>query len=322
MPPRRDLDKHLAGKTYLPIYALVGEQPSIVDEAVNKLKNAVVTVAPDFNRDAFIGGEASIERVLEAARTLPMMAPRRFVCLADIDRLKAEATAALVGYVAAPCASTVLCLTARKLDQRTKLAHALNDAKALFSLDPPSPRELPGWIQSRALEKGGRIEGDAAALLADWIGSDVGSLDRTLELLLLFKNGDDIDIDAVEALAVPIRSRSVFELTDAIGRRDLPQALRLLRGMADQGEPALRMLALIARQFRLLLHARSGGDLADLRLPPQVLGALQQQARGYDVQELAQALDACRAADLRIKSTRQDPVLALEHLVGSVVDRH
>lgn len=321
MAARRDLERHLQGKEILPIYALVSEQPALLHDAAVRLRDLVVTVAPDFNRDAFNGGEAAIERVLEAARTLPMMAPRRFVTLVDMDRLKPEALAALVAYIAAPCPTTVVCLMARKLDQRTKIAHALSAAKALFTLDPPGPRELPDWIASRVADRGGHIARDAAALLADWVGGEVGSLDRTIDLLLLYTNGAAIDVDAVETVAVPIRSRSVFELTDAIGRRDLAQALLLLRGMAAHDEPALRILALIARQFRLLLQARSGASAAEFRLPPHVASALQDQARGYDVAELAGALVACAAADLRIKSSRQNPILALEHLVTSVVER-
>src|SRR4051812_7391093 len=175
MAARADLARHLAQEPLRSTYALVSSDALLLSDAIAELRRRAVTVAPDFNVDE-LEANAGMDRILAAARTLPMMAPTRWVHVRDISRLPAKEHPALTAYLAAPASSTVLVLSAPKLDGRTKLAQALNKSGALFNLEPPRPAELPGWIIERAKRAGYGIQGDAAALLADLIGGELGIL--------------------------------------------------------------------------------------------------------------------------------------------------
>ena len=87
-------------------------------------------VEPDlraFNVDRLYGGETTAAEVVDAARTLPMMAPRRVVLLLHAERLlnpkkESEATArdleTLEEYVKSPVDTCCLVLVAEAVDRR------------------------------------------------------------------------------------------------------------------------------------------------------------------------------------------------------------
>lgn len=328
MPARSDFETVLSRGPIPPVVALVGADTLLVRDAIDALRNKVLTRAADFNRDELRVGEAPIERVIDAAKTLPMMAERRWVHLAAIDKLKAEAQVALLGYLEAPSATTVLCLSGEKIDQRTKLGSRLNKEGYLFAFEPPRQQELAAWITRRAARHHAKIDGDAAHLLADLVGIELGSLDMSLAKLAVFAGADtSITTEHVEALVAPTRVHSIFELTDAIGARDTGRASALLRNALEGGENALMVLGMIARQFRQLLGIKemledraSNNDLVrELGIRPFLVDALKGQARRYDKHELSNALLAIQRADVSLKSSRLSHGVILDRLLVDVM---
>jgi DNA polymerase-3 subunit delta len=266
--------------------------------------------------------------VLDAARTLPMMADKRWVHLSAIEKLKAEAQTALVAYLEAPSPTTVLCLSGEKIDQRTKLGGRLAKDGRLFAFEPPRQNELAQWVSRRAPRHQAKIDHDAAQLLADLIGVELGSLDMALSKLAVYA-GKDVTINAehVEQLVAPTRVHSIFELTDAIGARDAAKASGLLRNALEGGENALMVLGMIARQFRQLIGVKEmldegarNNDLAsELGIRPFLVDALKAQSRRYSLQELENALLAVQRTDVKLKSTGLSPGVTLDRLLVDVM---
>jgi len=325
-----DFERHLGQGKLLPVYALVGTERLLVSEGVQALREKVLTKAADFNRDELVGGETPIERVVAAAGTLPMMAPRRWVHVAELQAIKAKDVEPLLGYLERPSPSTVLCLSGEKVDQRTKLGQALARSGGLFVFEAPRQQDVPAFIEQRARRRGVTIDPDAAGLLADLVGADVGSIERSLEKVSLHAGSQAaVTTDDVEATVAPTRVHSIFELTDAIGARDLGKATLLLRNALGGGESALAVLGMITRQFRQLLQVKS---LRDRGMSPQKIAAaagvrpflvdsLVSQARRYEAGELAGALEAALRADVRLKSTSVPAEVVLDRLLVEVMER-
>ena len=189
----------------LPVYVVAGEERLLRDEVVAELRAASLAggVAA-FNEDKFTAGEANVEAVIAAARTVPMMAPRRFVLLRGAERWDAsedgdgtaggptrsgEAASAfdrLAEYAAAPVDSTCLVMVASKLDRRRKLALVAKKNDFLVVCDPLDSRSLPRWIVDRCASKGHAIDPDVADLLAALAGPQLSSIDDAIERLSLY----------------------------------------------------------------------------------------------------------------------------------------
>jgi DNA polymerase-3 subunit delta len=184
--------------------------------------------------------------------------------------------------------------------------------------------ELPTWIQRRATQKGGAIEYEAAYAMAAFVGNDLRLLDSELEKLLLYTDGARPVIEEdVRLLVSRVREVSIFSLVDSIGQREAHHALRLLHRMLDDGVAGLYLLAMITRQFRLLLQVKElqqrsleqPAIVDRLKLHPYVVSKVLQQARNFSLAQLDTAFDRLVEADWAIKTGRASEVLALDLLV-------
>src|SRR5262249_45333528 len=157
----------------LPVYVVAGEEQFIRDQVVAELRAAAIGggVAA-FNEDKFTAGEVDADKVIAAARTVPMMAPRRFVFVRAADRWDSDGAGEPHRDRSArsggePVTSTCLVLVAGKLDGRRKLAALAKKQDFLVACEPLEARALPRWIVDRARTRGHAIDGEVAELLAE-----------------------------------------------------------------------------------------------------------------------------------------------------------
>jgi DNA polymerase-3 subunit delta len=291
-----------------PIYVLVSAEPLLLDRTLAALRDA--TVAPAlraFNEDVIDGRGATAARVLAAARTMPMMGPRRLVLLRDIGAMTAAELGGLLEYLDAPSPSTVLVATALKADKRLKFFAAAAKKGLLHELT--APRDVAGWVNDEARQRGIAIRPDAVRRLTDAVGADLSRLSLVLDQLWLYADAKPITVDDVDDLVADTRERSVFELTDAIGLGDRRRAMAAVASLCDQRQSAVGVIAMLGRHMRqlsLYRAARAGGvgksDLARvLGVPPFVVDKLARQAERYADVALDRAVIDLSATDRALK---------------------
>ncbi len=124
-----EVKRQLASGTIAPVYLIFGTDEAAKIALAGSFLDSIDEGLRAFNSDRLYGGEAKAIDVIEAARTLPMMAPRRIVLLVHADRLlfpkkESEETdrglAAFEAYVSSPVDSCTLVLVADNLDGRRK----------------------------------------------------------------------------------------------------------------------------------------------------------------------------------------------------------
>jgi DNA polymerase-3 subunit delta len=310
-----------------PLYYLYGRERYLVDRAVDLLRARVLDPRTrDFNYELFYGKEAGASRIVQASRTLPMMAKRRLVLVRDADEMKADDLAGLSNYVADPAPETCLVLVGEKIDQRLKFFTAFKKHGTLVKLDPLYERQLPDFIRGEAHARGVAIEPDAVQLLVDEIGPELGQLADAVERLAIYV-GERKRLGAVEVASVikTTRQHSVFELSNAVGQGDRARALLTLSSMLDARESGVRIVAMLARHLRqlwatheLLERTRDKFEIAQaLGIPPFFVEDIMRQARMLDRARAAEMHAALYEADKSLKSSRLDDARILETLVLS-----
>src|SRR5687767_10904900 len=96
-------DERVAEGKLDPIYVFSSDEPLLIDRAVAALREAAVPAAlRGFNEELFDGKGLTATRVLTAAQTLPMMAPRRLVLVRDLGAMAAAELNGLLGYLERP----------------------------------------------------------------------------------------------------------------------------------------------------------------------------------------------------------------------------
>jgi DNA polymerase-3 subunit delta len=317
-----------------PVYLLLGEDVRLQADVLLALKEAGAAGGIEgLNMDQLIAGEQGVSAVLAAARTSPMMAKRRVVVVRQLERWQAEGKAnealdQLAAYADDPCPSTVLLLSASKLDKRRRLVTSAVKRGFLVSCEPLSPTELKQWVLEQARVQGHPLRPAAAELLADLAGPELAAVADALERVGLFVGaGAEIDENAITECVVRLRETSVWELVDAVGRRDIAAAFKALHDVydpADRGLPLLGVLAWSARQM-LRYEAATSTGLS----PPEAAkwaGAPPFRARQLDVQvkrlgrqELEHWLVALADLDRNLKGgSRRPPRATLEEAILSL----
>jgi DNA polymerase-3 subunit delta len=329
MTPAEAIDQARKGRL-LPMYLVAGEERLLRDEVVRELRAASLAggVAA-FNEDKFTAGEVDIENVIAAARTVPMMAPRRFVLIRGAERWDTEAATSpfdrLAEYAASPIDSTCLVVVGSKIDGRRKLVASAKKQGYLVTCDTLDARSLPGWIADRFASKRHPIDQDVAELLATLAGPDLSSIDDAIERLSLYAGeGAPIDEDAIGACVARVRTADTWALVDAVGARDLGRALRTLADAYDPRERGLPLLGALAWSIRQLARyqaALEGGASADDAarragvFQPYRARELGAKARAVRPREVERWLLVLAETDLALKSSRRDADAILEEML-------
>lgn len=323
--PLAALDRSAPG----PLYVVDGEERVWVDEAVQRIRAAAVPAhAADFNYEVLNGKQVPAARIVDSANMLPAFAERRMVLVTHADKLPLAAdVGTLVAYAKKPSPRTTLVIVAdKKFDGRSKGYIALKKAGTALRFDPPRPREMPAVVRARARALDARIDDGAVRALIDAVGNDLSRASQVLEVLVLYVGPDAaraITADDVVEVAAVTREENVFQLVDDIGAKDRARVLAgLHRMLVVSREPALRLLALIARHYRMLLKARMAieGRLPRRELPralgapPFVVDKVLQQARAYDPAGLVRGLRLIAATDRALKGGNLSAVRAMERL--------
>lgn len=312
-----------------PFYLVDGVR-TLVEEFVQAVRTTVFppgSAAVDFNLETLVGASSPLTRVLESARTLPAFAPRRLIIVRQAEALLKADDGDLLAYLERPSETTTLVLVAEdKWDRRTKLYKAVERAEGAVRFDEPSERELPKVLAARAKTLGISIRADAVRAIVAAVGPDLGGGLAALERLELFVgpgSKEPIRVEDVHAVIPSVRESSIFELVDAVASSDRAEVVRRIHQMVEvQREHPLRVLALIARQYRNLVRVRAALESGEsersltgtLGLPPFVVNKLVEQARQGDASRFARSLASIATVDRANKGGVIDGARSVERL--------
>ncbi len=216
---------------FKPVYWLEGEESFPIDQLVDYAENQILNESEaSFNRSVFYGRDSNWADVINACRRYPMFAERQVVILKeaqhmrDIDKLEA--------YVEQPLSSTIFVVAHKdkKLDGRSKLAKLLKTKAVVLTTKKLYENQLPEWTQQLIAAKGMQIQPKALALLVDHIGNDLSRISNEVEKISInLGNRKNITEDDIENFVGVSKEFNVFELQDAIARRDLAKCLRIVQ---------------------------------------------------------------------------------------------
>jgi DNA polymerase-3 subunit delta len=269
-----ELEKDLA-KAIRSVYLVLGPEEYLCNQALTILKSRVITPdAADFDYSVFTAGDADVAEILEAANIYPMLSPRRLVVVEDAEKFKdVEAEKLLEGLIAVSPRSTVI-LTAAELDKRKKFYKTSQKDFCLCEFPRLKGAALERWSEAFVRKSGYRISTGALKRVIEVAGSDLLTLASEFEKLMLYAGEEkNIPDDVIEDLVRASRQQSVFDLTNAVGRRDRKGALGSLGNLLGMGEHPLVIVTMLARHCRQTLIAIEG--LRERKNPRYIASAAQ-----------------------------------------------
>jgi DNA polymerase-3 subunit delta len=302
----------LKNKVYRPVYFLWGEEAYYIDLVTSFIAGNVLSEAEQsFNQSVLYGKDSEAGPLSDLARRFPMMATHQVVILKEAQEMKTFGD--LLPYIEKPQPSTLLVINYKykKPDKRQKIFKVLEKQAVWFESKKMYDNQVPGWIAGYASKKQYRIEPKAAALLAEFLGSDLSKIVNEVEKLIMAigKKGETITPALVEKHIGFSKDFNQFELQDALGRRDVLKANRIINYFAENEKKYPFPLTIISLYYffskLLLFHYtkdKSKQNLAaTLKVNPFFIKDYEAAARRYSAARLVEIISLLRVYDMRSK---------------------
>jgi len=319
------------------------------------LEHLVPADLRDFSFFEFDLAENDLAEVLDRARTPSLMAPFQVFFVRGVKNLFGRGSnrgsnddklAAIELYCKNPNPDALIVFVAdhisipadaRRMEMQDKeryqrIRETMGQYCGMVELARVEEGEAVRWISDYCASRGVgvKIDADGARELVDALGGDMMMISNELEKLILYVGEKKrITLGDVETMVLAAKQRSLYELTDAISRKERVRALEILDAILLSGEgeeAAIGHIYMLAKTFRqmLVILERNVRDQRMLwaalwqgfRVPPFAADDIIKQARRYKSRrELTRAIRLVAKADLALRSNPVSKRMVLERLV-------
>ncbi len=308
----------------LSVFLFIGEDNYLREKAIKDLNSSLLNGSSrELDYKIFYGEEASAREILGIATTAPFLASKRLIVIKNFEKLPKEDVLRIITYLRKPSESTCLVLETKDdfvLKEYDSIARYVN----IKRFNTPIGQELSSWIRQFVTSNGKSIEEDAVKDLKELQGQNLSILAQELEKLITFiGERDRIKLDDVEALVGGSLTLSAFELTWAIEKTRIDDAIRIVSDLLLIGKKHYEIIGLLCWHFNRILKAKMLERRGESRL--SIANSLKIYKRysedffkQLDSTEIAQVRSKMKIlldADLDIKRTKFNPALILEFTI-------
>ncbi|MBH5318162.1 DNA polymerase III subunit delta [Paenibacillus sp. GSMTC-2017] len=325
--------KEIKSGKYRPIYVLYGKDRYRMSQFIEALTNEMFTPEEkEMGVTKFDTSETSIDEAVLEAETPSFFLNRKLILIRDTSVMAAggkenakieHRPETLMNYINSPLDTSVIVFAvhADKLDERRKLVKTLKDRNSIVAFPELDGPALKRWMIKRAADQNRQMTDDAADLLLVRVGVNMGQLSQEVDKLCLHAGaGGIINAEQATLLTEATVEEDVFALVDSIAELQIDRALKLYHQLLTRREEPIKIVALIARQLRIMLqikelegHHYSPQQMAgQLGLHPYAVKLSAEKSRKFTPARLGVLLASLAELDYKMKTGVIEKTLGLE----------
>lgn len=309
------------------VYLLYGEEAYLRKQYRDNLRKALVAEDDTMNCSVYAGKDININEIIDMAGTMPFFAERRVIMIENSGWMK-SGNDRMAEFLKGIPDTTYIIFEEAEVDKRNKLFKAVTSNGYAANCDVQDEATLKKWIMGLLKKENKLITPDALNLLLDRTGTDMESIKRELEKLVCYKYYDEgITAEDVSELCTVRIQNKIFDMVEAVAGKQQKQALDLYYDLLALKEAPMKILALISRQFNMLLQVKEmkmKGYQEQTIATQTGLNAyfLKKkyipQASKFKLEQLQQALTACVEAEEAVKTGNMTDILSVELIIVSL----
>ncbi|MDD3404388.1 MAG: DNA polymerase III subunit delta [Hespellia sp.] len=316
----KSLNEDLKTGEFKQVYLLYGEENYLKKQYKDRLTKAMLPEGDTMNYAYYEGKGIEVNEVIDLSETLPFFAERRLIVFENTGFFK-NAAPELADYIKDMPETTFYLFIESEVDKRGKLYKAVQKKGRAVELGMQDEGTLRRWILGLAKAEGKQMSDQTVRYFLTEVGGDMENIQRELEKLFCYTlDKTAITNEAVDEVCVTQIENKIFVMIDAVAGREQKKALQLYYDLLALKEPPMRILFLLARQFRLLLAAKElqkkgfrGRDIAGkIGVQPFVAEKCVRQAGAFSMKALRSILEDAADTEERVKTGRLTDTLAVE----------
>lgn len=306
------ITKDIKAGNIKPIYFFMGEEPYYIDKLTDFIEqNVLQEHERDFNQSILYGRDVTMEDVIGSAKRFPMMADRQVVVVREAQELS-RTIDKLEAYAENPQPTTVLVFAYKYklLDKRKKITKLLDKVGVVYESKKLYENQVGDWIKRVLSGQGYSIEPKAAAILVEFLGTDLSKISNELDKLkiILPKEHTFTPKDIEENIGFS-KDYNNFELRKAIGEKDQLKAYKIIDYFAQnpKDNPIVVTTGLVFGFFSQLLQYHGLKDKSQfnvakvLRVSPYFVKDYEVAFRNYPMKKVSAIVAALRNIDVKSK---------------------
>lgn len=295
-----------------PCYLVQGEDILLYDKALELIKDACNLQLEEFNFIKFDEDSFNGDPVIDTLQTLPMGSQKKIVLLKNVTKLSEDFKKKLIAYLKNPVLSSCLVI----FDFFNKFDFIISEKVSAKRLDEKSLAEI---IEKEITDSGKLIKKDAVELLISYCCDYYSLIHNELQKLKSC-NRDVIETRDIENMVTREVEYTVFELTEALSKKDADKAVSLLNLM----DKDTKTFSLIANHFRRLffvsISKESDADLSKLLgVKEFAVVKARQLAKNFSKIQLKNIYELLDDVDLYIKNGQMQIENALYYLIFGIL---
>jgi DNA polymerase-3 subunit delta len=328
-PSIQEIEKQLKQRKILPVYYLFGEDSYSVETTFKEIEKAVTPfITSDFDKEVFYGENQTFANIVGFASTFPFGSEKKLIIVKQAEKLKDKKE--LISYLKSPTDFTVIVFLHEGTISNTESEpfKTLTNQGYLFEAKELKGKSLIDWLISLVGKNGKIISYENAQLLTDISGENRNTLEAQLEKIFLYiGDNKEITIDSIRGLSTALKQYTIFDLQNAIGKKNKSSALKVIINLLKNGMEPIQIIAMINKYFTGLarlneLTASNTNEYQVARIMgthPFYLKDYHQARRIYSDVHLSAAFAALLKADLSLKTTSIDDKTLLSVLIAEII---
>ena len=314
----------IKSKNYKPIYFLCGEETYYIDRISDLIESSVLTeYEKSFNQVVLYGRDTTVEEIVSTAKRFPMMADYQVVIVKEAQNLS-KTFEKFESYAVNPQLTTILVFAYRdKPDGRKKIFKTIKDKGVWFESKKLYDNQVPDWIVKVLKGQNYGIEPKAAAMLSEFLGTDLAKINNELEKLkIVFPEGHIFTPKNIEENIGFSKDYNVFELKSALATRNQQKAYTIIQNFAanPKDNPIVvvsgQMFAFFAQllQYHGLKDKSKFNAAKALGVNPFFMDEYATASKNYPMRKVSQIIEIIRDMDVKSKgvgsgSMKEDDML-------------
>ena len=313
------------------VYYIFGPDTYLKDKVLNTiLKKFKTPGSEEFDLSILHADSESAVNALEQLEMMPFLAKFRLVIIKNFDTMKASDKNLIAEYVQNPVSTSILVLTAEKIDERIK-ANKIISAKAekIICRSPYSSTDIIKWLNIEADKRKIFLDIDSKELFARSIELNYQVASNELEKLIIYSKGKrHIEIEDVKTTVGKSRTNKIYDLQNEIGKRNVKRALEILENMISNNESAVFVIIMLSTFFQAMWKIKAlqknniSNSEIENRYIPEIFFSFRKNhityAKNYSLDNISDIFSLLLQADIDAKSLNLKDEVIVEILVYKI----
>lgn len=304
-------------------YLLYGEEAYLKQQYKQNLIKALNADGDTMNFSHYEGKGVDIKQLIDLCETMPFFADRRVILLEDTGFFKNKCEE-LADYMKELPDYLCLVFAESEVDKRNRMYKAVKACGTIAEFARQDEKTLMRWAAGLLGKAGKKITQRDMELLLTKTGTDMGNLRMELEKLICYTEGRDVvTAEDIEEICTTQTTNRIFDMVRAVTEKNQKRALDLYYDLLTLKEPPMRILFLLAKQYRQLLQVKQFAEAglaqqemaSKLGVPSFAVRNIASCARAYTISELEQAIKDFVDAEESVKTGRLEDKLSVELLI-------